>query len=58
MTDMTDQLRSLAEIAASRHPPADGVESARYVVATGGSGTPVYANRNERLGIDFSVERL
>jgi hypothetical protein len=54
---LTQELRRLAEVAASRKPPVypDPFECVRVARAP---GAQMYVNENERLGIEFAVERV
>jgi mannose-6-phosphate isomerase-like protein (cupin superfamily) len=54
---ITEELLSLARIAASRTPPVEAVPSECVRSASSG-GTAMYSNHNERLNIEFNVERL
>lgn len=60
MSDLlTAELKKLAETAASRSPAAEVSNPLDCVRASGAAGGPqVYANKNERLGIEFAVERV
>ena len=54
----TDELERLVEVATSRASAAGEVDPARLRKKAGRGGTFMYANRLERLNIEFSVERL
>jgi len=56
--DHTDRLALLVGVASSRTCPAGEVDATRLHHAGGEGGTRMYANRLERLNIEFSVERL
>jgi oxalate decarboxylase/phosphoglucose isomerase-like protein (cupin superfamily) len=54
---LTQELRRLAQVAASRKPPVDP-DPFECVRVARAPGVQMYANKNERLGIEFAVERV
>jgi len=55
---ITPEVRALAELAASRKPPVELPDVTGWVRAAGAGGPTMYENKNEKLNIDFQVERL
>jgi len=55
---ITPEVRVLAELAASRKPPVELPDVTGWVRAAGAGGPTMYENKNEKLNIDFQVERL
>jgi gentisate 1,2-dioxygenase len=55
---ITEELLTLARVAASRKPPVENAEPLECVRSASSGGTAMYSNQNERLNIEFSVERL
>src|SRR5262245_27322938 len=55
---ITEEVLRLAEAAASRKSPVENLEPSEHVRTSGSSGTQMYSNNNERLNIEFAVERL
>jgi gentisate 1,2-dioxygenase len=53
-----EDLLSLAKIAASRVPPVENTVPSECVRSASSGGTAMYSNHNERLNIEFNVERL
>lgn len=51
-------VQALIENAAARDVTADNLDLASYVVETAEASNILYTNQNERLNIDFTVERL
>lgn len=54
---VTAAVARLCEVAASRRPPA-GAVTADHAWSGARAGAVLYQNEHERLGIDFTVERL
>jgi mannose-6-phosphate isomerase-like protein (cupin superfamily) len=48
----------LVDVARSRTTPVTGLDAEVFVRSATAAGTPMYANRNDRLNIAFAVERL
>lgn len=53
-----EELISLARIAASRKSPVENAVASECVKSASSGGAAMYSNHNERLNIEFSVERL
>lgn len=57
-TQIPEALLRLVTVAESRTPLGDDAAPATFVADTALDGRAMYMNRNERLNIDFRVERL
>jgi mannose-6-phosphate isomerase-like protein (cupin superfamily) len=55
---ITEEVLRLATIAASRKPPVENPAASECVRTSDASGALMYSNHNERLNIEFNVERL
>ena len=55
---ITEEVLRLVKVAASRTTPVENPEPSECVRTSDSSGTPMYSNQNERLNIEFNVERL
>ena len=55
---ITEEVLRLAKVAASRITPVENPVPSECVRTSDSSGTPMYSNHNERLNIEFNVERL
>jgi mannose-6-phosphate isomerase-like protein (cupin superfamily) len=51
-------IAQLVDVARSRIAPMTDLQAELCVRSATAAGTPMYANRNDRLGIEFAVERL
>jgi uncharacterized cupin superfamily protein len=54
----TAAVTQLVDVARSRTAPVTELDAELCVRSATAAGTPMYANRNDRLGIEFVVERL
>lgn len=55
---MSDALKKLVECAQSRRPLGEQAPAEAFLAQPLAPGRPLYTNRDERLNIDFAVERL
>jgi mannose-6-phosphate isomerase-like protein (cupin superfamily) len=55
---ITEEVLQLAKVAASRVPTVENPVPSEHVRSSDSSGTPMYSNINERLNIEFNVERF
>lgn len=54
---VTEELISIAKVAALRVPP-ESADPAQCIKSATSGGSAMYSNHNERLNIEFSVDRL
>lgn len=58
MNPIPDAVLSLVDTTAARRPLAQGAPASAFTHAPGDHAAPHYTNTNDRLGIDFAVEKL
>src|SRR5262245_46108088 len=55
---MTEELQRLISYITGRRPLGTGADDSRFVHRADDTAPQMYANRHERLGIEFTVQRL
>ncbi len=55
---MTEEVLNLVKVAASRTPPVESTQPSEFVRNSDSVSNMMYSNHNEKLNIEFNVERL